>query len=511
MIAGVASAAVAVGLGELVAVWTGPRSAPLIAVGGTVIDAVPEPVKGAAISVFGVYDKVALLVGTSLLLAGFAALVGLAARRDFRWGVAGIALFGVIGAVAALTRPNAGAAAVLPSLLGAAAAVGVLRMLLVSAAHAEGVEGPAAGLPDGPVTATRPVDGRRRFLRLSIAGFGVALVSGYVGRALAARKDVQQARAAITLPPPATPAPALPSTVDPPASGLSDYVTGNDVFYRIDTALIVPQVDPAAWQLRIHGRVARPMTLSFEQLLARPMIERYITLACVSNEVGGDLIGNARWLGVPLKDLLDEAGPLDGADQVVSRSVDGWTCGTPTAALRDGRDAMLAVAMNGEPLPVDHGFPVRMVVPGLYGYVSATKWVTELELSSFADFDAYWVRKGWAAQGPIKTESRIDTPREGGAVTAGTVVVAGVAWAQHRGVTAVEVRVDDGPWQPADLAGTVSPDTWRQWTFRWDAAPGEHTLAVRAADTSGQVQTEARADPFPDGASGWHTVSVQVR
>jgi DMSO/TMAO reductase YedYZ molybdopterin-dependent catalytic subunit len=241
------------------------------------------------------------------------------------------------------------------------------------------------------------------------------------------------------------------------------------------------------------------------------MIERYVTLACVSNEVGGDLIGNARWLGVPLKDLLDEAGPLDGADQVVSRSVDGWNCGTPTAVLRDGRDAMLAVAMNGEPLPVEHGFPVRMVVPGLYGYVSATKWVTELELSSFADFDAYWVRRGWSAQGPIKTESRIDTPREGGTVTAGTVVVAGVAWAQHRGVTAVEVRVDDGPWQPADLAGTVSPDTWRQWTFRWDATPGEHTLAVRAADTSGQVQTEARADPAPDGATGWHTISVQVR
>ncbi len=539
--AGLAAAAVAVGLGELIAVWTGPRSAPLIAVGGVVVDAVPEPVKAFAISVFGVYDKIALLVGTSLLLAVFAALVGLAARRDFRWGVAGIALFGLIGAAAALTRPNAGPAAVLPALIGAAAAVAVLHLLLRAAAAAEGVPGPAApasrtpsgdalatdtplassgeagtadvpdrAAPGGGDQAARQA-GRRRFLRLSVAGFGAAAVVGFLGRTLAARQGVQQARAEIKLPAPASPAPPLPGTVDPPVNGLSEFVTPNDTFYRIDTALVVPQVDPATWQLRIHGRVARPLTLTYEQLLARPMIERYITLACVSNEVGGDLIGNARWLGVPLKDLIDEAGPLDGADQVVSRSADGWTCGTPTAALRDGRDAMLAVAMNGEPLPVEHGFPVRMVVPGLYGYVSATKWVTELELSSFADFDAYWVRRGWAAQGPIKTESRIDTPRDGGTVDAGTVTVAGVAWAQHRGVTAVEVRVDDGPWQPADPAGTVSPDTWRQWTFRWDATPGPHKLAVRAADSTGQVQPESRLDPFPDGATGWHTISVQVR
>lgn len=516
--AGLAAAAVAVGLGELVAVWTGPRSAPLIAVGGAVVDAVPEPVKAFAISVFGTYDKVALLVGTGLLLAGFAALVGLAARRDFRWGVAGIGLFGLIGAAAAVTRPNAGPLAALPSLLGAAAAVAVLHLLLRAAAEAEGVPGPAAHAAPalnedapGDVDQTAREAGRRRFLRLSVAGFGAAAVVGFLGRTLSARQGVQQARAEIKLPAPASPAPSLPATVDPPVNGLSEFVTPNDTFYRIDTALVVPQVDPAAWQLRIHGRVARPLTLTYEQLLARPMIERYVTLACVSNEVGGDLIGNARWLGVPLKDLLDEAGPLDGADQVVSRSVDGWTCGTPTAALRDGRDAMLAVAMNGEPLPVEHGFPVRMVVPGLYGYVSATKWVTELELSSFADFDAYWVRRGWAAQGPIKTESRIDTPREGGTVEAGTVVVAGVAWAQHRGITAVEVRVDDGPWSPADPAGTVSPDTWRQWTFRWDATPGPHTLAVRAADSSGQLQPETRLDPFPDGATGWHTISVQVR
>jgi DMSO/TMAO reductase YedYZ molybdopterin-dependent catalytic subunit len=240
------------------------------------------------------------------------------------------------------------------------------------------------------------------------------------------------------------------------------------------------------------------------------MIERYATLACVSNEVGGDLIGNARWLGVPVKDLLDEAGPLDGADQVVSRSVDGFTAGTPTAAFLDGRDAMLAVGMNGEPLPVAHGFPVRLVVPGLYGYVSATKWLAELELTSFADYDAYWVRRGWARQAPVKTQSRIDTPRSRATLRRGRVVVAGVAWAQHRGVSGVEVRVDDGPWRAASLGAVPSIDTWRQWTVEWDAPPGRHRLEVRATDNAGQVQPAEERPPEPDGATGWHHVDVTV-
>ncbi len=240
------------------------------------------------------------------------------------------------------------------------------------------------------------------------------------------------------------------------------------------------------------------------------MIERYVTLACVSNEVGGNLIGNARWLGVPIKDLLDEVEPLDGADQVVSRSVDGFTAGTPTAALRDGRDAMLAVGMNGEPLPVAHGFPVRMVVPGLYGYVSATKWLAEWELSSFRDFDAYWIRRGWAQQAPIKTESRIDTPGAGASRKRGQVVVAGVAWAQHRGISKVEVRVDDGPWQQATLGAVPSIDTWRQWTWVWDATAGKHVLTVRATDNGGETQPEEERPPAPDGATGWHRVDVTV-
>jgi DMSO/TMAO reductase YedYZ molybdopterin-dependent catalytic subunit len=372
--------------------------------------------------------------------------------------------------------------------------------------------GPPTGPPPAPggrPGGTSPVD-RRKFL----SGFALALAgaaaSGFAGRWLSGRRSVAVARAEVTLPAPVAPPPTLPAGADLHLAQLSPYVTPNATFYRIDTALVVPQVDPAAWQLRIHGRVRNPITLSFADLLKRPMVERYVTLACVSNEVGGDLIGNALWLGTPLKDLLEEAGPLDGADQVVGRSVDGFTCGTPTAAMTDGRDALLAVGMNGEPLPVEHGFPVRVVVPGLYGYVSACKWITELELTSFSDFDAYWIPRGWAQQGPIKTESRIDTPRGRNKLTAGPVMVAGVAWAQHRGVKKVEVQVDAGPWTEATLAPTVSADTWVQWSWRWDATPGDHQLRVRATDATGQTQPSQPRPPEPDGAQGWHTVSVTV-
>ncbi|BCB81460.1 sulfite oxidase [Phytohabitans flavus] len=491
-LAGVVAAAVALGLAEFVAVFTGARSAPLVAVGGVVVDHVPEPLKQFAIDVFGTHDKTALLVGTVVLLAAFAALIGWLAVRNIWFGVAGIAIFGLVGVAAAVTRPDAGAGAAVPSLLGAAVAGLVLWRLLA-----------------GPAEPGDSAD-RRRFLTNVAVVAGVAAVSGLGGRWLATRRTVTEARRAVRLPVPASPAPAVPSGSDLSLTQLAPYVTSNRDFYRIDTALVLPQVDPASWTLRIHGRVRNPVTLTFDQLLARPMVERYVTLACVSNEVGGDLIGNARWLGVPLKELLEEAQPLEGADQVVGRSADGWTCGTPTAVLLDGRDALLAVGMNGEPLPIQHGFPARMVVPGLYGYVSACKWITELELTSFADFDAYWVPRGWSAQGPIKTESRIDTPRSRNNLSAGPVTVAGVAWAQHRGIRKVEVRVDGGPWQEATLARSVSIDTWVQWSWRWEATSGKHRLQVRATDATGYVQTEEERPPAPDGATGWHSVDVEV-
>ncbi|MGN9802375.1 molybdopterin-dependent oxidoreductase [Micromonospora sp. L32] len=549
-LAGITAAAVAIGVAEPVAVLTGPRSAPLIAVGGLVVDVVPEPLKQFAITLFGTYDKIALLVGTALLLAAFAALLGLLAVRRLWIGLTGIAAFAGLGVAAALTRAGADAADALPSLVGAGLGGLVLWAFLAGplevdpwpwtpptppldpstpvapepAAGVEAAPGLAGGVEaaPGPDPVSRPPVGweplessdpesRRRFLRGVGVLAGAAAVAGLGGHWLAGRRGVSAAREAVTLPAPSAAAPAVPAGADLSLAQLAPYITPTSGFYRIDTALVVPQVDPETWRLRIHGRVRNPIELSFADLLARPMVERYVTLACVSNEVGGDLIGNARWLGVPLKELLDEADPEEGADQVVGRSVDGWTCGTPTAVLRDGRDALLAVGMNGEPLPVEHGFPVRMVVPGLYGYVSACKWVTELELTSFADFDAYWVPRGWSAQGPVKTQSRIDTPRPRNRLTTGPVMVAGVAWAQHRGISRVEVRVDGGPWREAALAPTVSVDTWVQWSWRWDATPGEHALQVRATDATGETQTGREQPVEPDGATGWHTVKVTVR
>ncbi|WP_433535702.1 molybdopterin-dependent oxidoreductase [Micromonospora sp. CA-249363] len=565
-LAGVTAAAVAIGIAEPVAVLTGPRSAPLVAVGGVVVDAVPEPLKQFAIDVFGTADKIALLTGTALLLAGFAALLGMLAIRRLALGLAGIAAFGVVGVAAAVTRPGADVFDALPSVVGGTLGALVLWLFIAGpfeldpwpwtspaplsptapgsssaglddastapagastapAGASAGAAGSSAGAGEAPVspagpptsvTPAAPVQGvdpesRRRFLTGTGVLLGTAAVAGLGGRWLAGRRGVSAARDAIRLPAPAVPAPAVPAGADLSLAQLAPYVTPNSGFYRIDTALVVPQVNPDTWRLRIHGRVGTERTYTYADLLARPLVERYVTLACVSNEVGGDLIGNARWLGVPLRELLDEVQPDEDADQVVGRSVDGWTCGTPTAALRDGRDALLAIGMNGEPLPVQHGFPVRMVVPGLYGYVSACKWVTELELTRFADFDAYWVPRGWSAQGPIKTQSRIDAPRRRNRLTAGPVTVAGVAWAQHRGISRVEVRVDDGPWQEAELAPTVSVDTWVQWSWRWDATPGEHRLQVRATDATGETQTERTQSVAPDGATGWHTVPVNVR
>jgi DMSO/TMAO reductase YedYZ molybdopterin-dependent catalytic subunit len=226
--------------------------------------------------------------------------------------------------------------------------------------------------------------------------------------------------------------------------------------------------------------------------------------------VGGDLVGNARWLGVPLRTLLERAGVRPGGTQLLGRSVDGFTAGFPTETALRLEHAMVAVGMNGEPLPTDHGFPARIVVPGLFGYVSATKWLSEIELTG-SSVEGYWIPRGWAKEGPVLTQSRIDVPARDSTVAAGPQVVAGVAWAPTRGIRAVEVRVDDGPWQPAELAEPLGDECWRQWQYRWTAEPGEHRLSVRATDGDGEVQTEQRAPVAPSGATGYHRRDVQVR
>ncbi|MET9469802.1 molybdopterin-dependent oxidoreductase [Streptomyces sp. NPDC006544] len=504
-VSGLVAAFAGLALAELVAVAVRPEASPVTAVGGAVVDRTPAALKEWAIRQFATADKLVLTLGIVILLAAVAMAAGVLAVRHRSAGIALAAAFGVAGAAAAVSRPEATWKDALPSLAGGLAAAVVLYLLVTA-------------LPrPGPVAGAEGMD-RRRFGRLALAAVALSAGAGYAGRRLGAfgSAGATASRAGLVLPAPAAPAPPVPAGADLRIPGLSPFVTPNGDFYRVDTALVVPRVDADSWRLLIHGDgVDAPLTLGLRELLARPLVEHDITLTCVSNEVGGPYAGNARWLGVRLADLLREAGvrpPSQGgpADQLVARSVDGMTLGTPVETVLDGREALLAVGMNGGPLPFEHGFPVRMVVPGLYGYVSACKWLRELRLTTFDAYDAYWVRRSWAPRAPVKTQSRIDTPRSGAELTAGRVAVAGVAWAQHRGISRVEVRVDAGRWREARLAEADGNDTWRQWVWQWEAAPGRHVLEVRATDGTGAVQTGERAATLPDGATGWHAVSVSV-
>ena len=516
---GLLTGCAALAVGQLVAGITGGMSAPLIAVGNTAIDASPQAVKTFAIDTFGSNDKMALLIGIGVILAIFAIVLGIASVRRPNVGLIGLGAFGLVGALAAITRPTGTA--------GRHASVDHRRRCrgaraAVPARHDGPHVRPGAGCertgrrrggwrrtPREPATST--TFDRRRFLTGGAVVAGLAAVSTFSGRWLLRRSQASASRAAVRIPAPMSRAHPIPAGADLHVPGLTPFVTSNDKFYRVDTTLFVPSVAAENWTLHIFGMVDHPITLTYKELLQRPLIERDITLTCVSNQVGGRYAGNARWIGAPLKPLLEEAGVHPGANQIVSRSVDGFTVGTPTAVAMDGRDAMLAVAMNGEPLPLEHGFPVRMIVPGLYGYVSATKWIAEIELSTFQAFDAYWIRRGWAQQAPIKTESRIDTPNGSTKLTAGTTVpVAGVAWAQHRGIERVELKIDEGPWQKAELSTQDTIDTWRQWVVHWRATSGTHTLTARATDDTGQTQTAMHEPPAPNGASGYPSVTVTV-
>lgn len=513
--AGVASVAFGTGVGELAAALLAPASSPFVVVGSLLIDLAPSWAKDAAIALFGTGDKVALLVGIGIVLLAVAAAAGVLEARRPPFGRVLIGLLGVVGAIAASTRANAAMLAIAPSALAAIAGVVALQLLVRRLPATDVAGGPGdAGLETPASPAPRPADAavdRRRFLGWAGGAAVLGALAAMGGYALqAGSRTVAVIRDAIALPTPTSTAP-VPAGAELGIDGLAPVITPNLDFYRIDTALAVPAVDPASWSLRIHGMVEREVTITWDELLALPLEESVTTLACVSNEVGGGLIGNAVWLGYPIRELLARAAPSADADMVLSRSVDGFSASTPLPVLEDDRNAILAVGMNGEPLPPEHGFPVRMVVPGLFGYVSATKWVTELEVTRFDAASAYWTDRGWSALGPVKLSSRIDVPRSGQSLTVGPITVAGVAWHQHVGIDRVEVQLDDGPWQEATLATAISVDTWVQWRYEWDATSGTHTLRVRAIDTEGEVQTSKRQGVVPDGATGLHERSVEVR
>jgi DMSO/TMAO reductase YedYZ molybdopterin-dependent catalytic subunit len=494
-LAGVAAAALGLGVAELVAGFLGRTATPIVAVGEAFIDRVPGWLKDLAVEWFGTADKAVLIAGVLVVFAGLSAAVGVLVVHRRGAGLVAAAGLGIVAVVATWTRADATSIDLWPAVLGSVASLIALDLLASR----------AAGLRSGSAD---PATGRRSFLRAGGVVLLTATATYAAGRWLGLRRSsVEDSRESVEQPEQAVDS---PPGADLGVDGTEPWQTPNDVFYRIDTALSVPLVRAEDWRLRMHGLVEREVTLDYDQLIGMGLVESWVTLTCVSNEVGGYLAGNAWWSGIRVADVLAMATPKADADAVRSMSADGWTAGTPLEVLTDGRDALLAVAMNGEPLPVEHGFPVRMVVPGLYGFVSATKWVVDLEVTRFDAFDAYWSTRGWSEQAPVKTSSRIEVPRASQYVAAGRVAVAGTAWAQHRGIQAVEVRIDGGPWQRARLGAVPSPDTWRQWVWEWDATPGEHRLQTRAIDGQGEAQIEESAPPAPDGATGWHEVTVEV-
>jgi DMSO/TMAO reductase YedYZ molybdopterin-dependent catalytic subunit len=484
------AAALSFGVSELLAGILGSPSL-IQGVADRVVDNVPPGVKDWAIAAFGTNDKPVLLIVIVVigLLAG--ALAGIASRRSLWPAVLIFGGFGVLGALATAGDPLAGTTGPwLVAIIAMTAGVGGLYWLLAGTPSSE---------PDGDGT-------RRDFLKATSLG-GLALLTAGAGRVLySANRAAASQRSQVTLASETTS--ALPAGSEFAIEDLTPIVVPNADFYRIDTAISIPRVDLSTWALSFKGMVDRPYQINFDEVMDMPMVERYVTLSCVSNPVGGPLVGNARWLGVPLRDLLERAGPQSGAEQVVARSVDGFTVGFPVEVAFDGREAMLAVGMNGEALPLEHGFPARLVVAGLYGYVSATKWISEIELTTWDGFDAYWIPRGWAKEAPVKTQSRIDTPR--GEILPGPTTVAGVAWAPDRGITRVEVQIDNGAWTEAELSEPLSKDAWRQWRLSHDFTTGSHRIRVRATDATGMSQGETEVPPAPDGAEGWHTVVVTV-
>ena len=487
---------------------------PRLAVGDAVIRLSPASAVHFAISTLGTYDKPVLLATIVAITIAFGAVVGVIARSRPEAAAYGFGLWWAVCAVAVWADHTQPAAAAMITAFPALAGFAALRLLQQRAdvnAYLE-ADADTAVLGDP----RRRVPDRRAFLGLATASAGASVAALFGARGLRGGDvDVEAARQAITLPVPRDRLPAVPPTAALDVPGISALVTPNDEFYRIDTSLSVPRVDIDKWRLKITGMVDRPLSLSYTDLAAMSAIEADVTLACVSNEVGEELVGNARWLGIPLRAILEQAGVQAGATQIVGKSVEGFTVGFPTAVALDGRASMVVLGMNGEVLPADHGFPARLLIPGLYGYVSATKWLGEISLTTWEAFDAYWIPRGWAKEGPIKTQSRIDVPSEGKSVAAGRRAVAGVAWGGDRSISKVEVRIiraneADGPWQTARLGEALAQTTWRQWVVEWDATPGDYQIAVRATDGKGETQTAQVAPVDPSGATGYHKIRVKV-
>ena len=491
---GAVSVGLSFGISELLAGAIGAPSL-IQGVADWVVDSAPAGLKDWAIATLGTNDKPALVIGivmVGLLLGG---VVGMISRQRIEPAIIAFGAFGILAATATASNPAAGTTgpwliAIVSVLSGLAAFRWLLKRSQSSDAR--------------PIE--QPDQSRRSFLLATSVG-GLALLTAGVGRALfSSNRAAASQQSEVTVTPGTSELPVAAAFDD--VEGLTPVVVPNDDFYRIDTAIVVPRVDLDGWSLSLSGMVDNPYSISFDELMELPMVERYVTLSCVSNEVGGQLVGNARWLGVPLKNLLDRAGVQVGADQLVARAVDDFTVGFPTAVAVDGREALLAVGMNGEALPLEHGFPARLVVSGLYGYVSATKWIKEIELTTWDGFDAYWIPRGWSKEAPIKTQSRIDTP--GRRIEAGQHYIAGVAWAPNVGIARVEVEVDTGGWQQAELTEPLSGDAWIQWRLPYDFGLGSHQIRVRATDATGFTQSENQIPPAPNGAEGWHTVSVTV-
>ncbi|MDT0212978.1 molybdopterin-dependent oxidoreductase [Rothia sp. ARF10] len=521
-VSGLLAAAAGAAAGHLVAAFVAPEASPVLAVGSQVIDATPTPVKEWAVRTMGTADKPILIGSVTVVTLLLAAAAGLVSRTRPLAGRLVIVGLATLAAAAAVLRPTAGQLDVVPGLVTGLVGVGVLTALLglVTRREASSAAGAGtAGATGSPQTHENPTDhnarasgepvstGRRSFL-LGAGGTAVgAAAIGALGQKLTADAI---APSTMTLPSPAQTLAPLPAGIEGKVKGIVPWRTPNKDFYRIDTALVIPRVDVDSWELTIDGEVDSPFSIDFAELASMDLVEKDITMCCVSNEVGGGYIGGARWLGVPVRQLLERAGVRGSADQILSTSVDGMTISTPVQALTDDRDALLAIGMNGEPLPRRHGYPVRLVTPGLYGFVGSTKWVERLTATTYAAKKAYWTEREWATDGRILTQSRIDTPRGLANLRPGRNVIGGVAWAQGRGIAKVEVRIDDEPWREATLGPDANVDYWRQWFLEWDARAGRHELTVRATDLTGAVQTEQRAEPFPRGATGWHSIPVLV-